>query len=42
MKAEIPTDGRINTVMQAIRAGATPEEIFDATKIDPCSSTSSS
>ncbi|MDF9812087.1 carbamoyl-phosphate synthase large subunit [Streptomyces sp. SPB162] len=33
--AAVPTDGRINTVMQAIRAGATPEEIFDATKIDP-------
>ena len=30
-----PTDGRINTVMQAIRAGATPEEIFEYTKIDP-------
>ncbi|WP_318206767.1 MULTISPECIES: carbamoyl-phosphate synthase large subunit [unclassified Streptomyces] len=30
-----PTDGRINTVMQAIRAGATPQEVFDATKIDP-------
>ncbi|WP_405852556.1 carbamoyl-phosphate synthase large subunit [Streptomyces sp. NBC_00090] len=30
-----PTDGRINTVMQAIRAGATPEEVFDATRIDP-------
>lgn len=30
-----PTDGRINTVMRAIRAGATPEEVFDATKIDP-------
>lgn len=30
-----PTDGRINAVMQAIRAGATPEEVFDATKIDP-------
>ncbi len=24
-----PTDGRINTVMRAIRAGATPEEVFD-------------
>src|SRR5213083_1807558 len=24
-----PTDGRINTVMQAIRAGATPEEVFE-------------
>ncbi|MCZ4097471.1 MULTISPECIES: carbamoyl-phosphate synthase large subunit [Streptomyces] len=33
--AAVPTDGRINTVMQAIRAGATPEEIFDATRIDP-------
>ncbi len=30
-----PTDGRINTVMQSIRAGATPQEVFDATKIDP-------
>jgi len=34
-KAAIPTDGRINTVMDAIRAGATPQEVFDATKIDP-------
>ncbi|MFE1171838.1 carbamoyl-phosphate synthase large subunit [Streptomyces sp. NPDC058773] len=34
-KAEVPTDGRINTVMAAIRAGATPQEVFDATKIDP-------
>ncbi|WP_436789308.1 carbamoyl-phosphate synthase large subunit [Yinghuangia sp. YIM S10712] len=33
--AATPTDGRINTVMQAIRAGATPEELFDATRIDP-------
>ncbi|MDK1473383.1 carbamoyl-phosphate synthase large subunit [Streptomyces sp. 549] len=30
-----PTDGRINTVMAAIRAGATPEQVFDATCIDP-------
>ena len=30
-----PTDGRINTVMAAIRAGATPEEVFEATGIDP-------
>ncbi|MCC3655249.1 MULTISPECIES: carbamoyl-phosphate synthase large subunit [Streptomyces] len=30
-----PTDGRINTVMAAIRAGATREEVFGATKIDP-------
>jgi carbamoyl-phosphate synthase large subunit len=30
-----PTDGRINTVMAAIRAGATAAEVFDATRIDP-------
>ncbi|OEU98748.1 MULTISPECIES: carbamoyl-phosphate synthase large subunit [Streptomyces] len=35
VEAERPTDGRINTVMAAIRAGATPQEVFDATKIDP-------
>jgi carbamoyl-phosphate synthase large subunit len=34
-EAARPTDGRINTVMDAIRAGATPQEVFDATKIDP-------
>ncbi|MEU1800739.1 carbamoyl-phosphate synthase large subunit [Streptomyces sp. NPDC019937] len=34
-RADVPTDGRINTVMAAIRAGATPQEVFDATKIDP-------
>lgn len=33
--AQVPTDGRINTVMQAIVAGATQQEVFDATKIDP-------
>ncbi|MCL6303052.1 carbamoyl phosphate synthase large subunit, partial [Streptomyces kronopolitis] len=33
--AKVPTDGRINTVMQAIRAGATQQEVFEATKIDP-------
>ncbi|MEV7677264.1 carbamoyl-phosphate synthase large subunit [Streptomyces sp. NPDC088341] len=33
--AKVPTDGRINTVMRAIRAGATQEEVFEATKIDP-------
>ncbi|GAU66057.1 putative carbamoyl-phosphate synthase large subunit [Streptomyces sp. NBRC 110611] len=33
--AQVPTDGRINTVMRAIRAGATPQEVFAATKIDP-------
>jgi carbamoyl-phosphate synthase large subunit len=30
-----PTDGRIVTVQQAMRAGATIEQMFDATKIDP-------
>jgi carbamoyl-phosphate synthase large subunit len=30
-----PHDGRVQKVMQAIRAGATADEIFDATKIDP-------
>ena len=34
-EARRPTDGRINTVMAAIRAGATQEEVFEATKIDP-------
>ena len=31
----VPHDGRLQKVMQAIRAGATPEQVFDATKIDP-------
>ncbi|WP_067441495.1 carbamoyl-phosphate synthase large subunit [Nocardioides jensenii] len=30
-----PHDGRLRKVMDAIRAEATPEEIFEATKIDP-------
>ncbi|WP_456698433.1 carbamoyl-phosphate synthase large subunit [Aeromicrobium sp. P5_D10] len=30
-----PHDGRIKLVMDAIRAGATPDEIFESTKIDP-------
>ncbi|NJQ01534.1 carbamoyl-phosphate synthase large subunit [Streptomyces zingiberis] len=34
-RATVPTDGRLNTVMAAIRAGATREEVFAATKIDP-------
>ncbi|MEU8962600.1 carbamoyl-phosphate synthase large subunit, partial [Streptomyces sp. NPDC048491] len=34
-EARRPTDGRINTVMDAIRAGATQEEVFESTKIDP-------
>ncbi|MCS5713011.1 carbamoyl-phosphate synthase large subunit [Herbiconiux sp. CPCC 205716] len=33
--AKVPTDGRIVTVQQALRAGATIEEAFEATKIDP-------
>ncbi|MEY4390860.1 MAG: Carbamoyl-phosphate synthase large chain, partial [Actinomycetota bacterium] len=34
-QAKTPTDGRIVTVQQALRAGASLEEVFDATKIDP-------
>lgn len=34
-EAEIPTDGRIVTVQQALRKGATVEQLFEATKIDP-------
>ncbi len=30
-----PHDGRINDVYRALRLGATPEQVFDATKIDP-------
>ncbi|WP_182526696.1 carbamoyl-phosphate synthase large subunit [Nocardioides dongkuii] len=30
-----PHDGRLRKVMDAIRAGATPEEVFEATGIDP-------
>ncbi|TFD13610.1 carbamoyl-phosphate synthase large subunit [Cryobacterium sp. TMT4-10] len=33
--AEVPTDGRIVTVQQALRRGATIEQVFEATKIDP-------
>jgi len=33
--SRIPTDGRIVTVQQALRAGATAQEVFEATKIDP-------
>jgi carbamoyl-phosphate synthase large subunit len=35
VRAGVPTDGRINTVMDAIRAGASRREVFDATRIDP-------
>src|SRR6476620_5531374 len=31
----VPHDSRLKKVMDALRAGATPEEIFDATAIDP-------
>jgi carbamoyl-phosphate synthase large subunit len=30
-----PHDGRLKLVMDAIRAGATPQEVFEATRIDP-------
>jgi len=32
---KVPTDGRIINVQQALRAGATPEQVFESTKIDP-------
>ena len=34
-KSVTPTDGRIVTVQQALRAGASPEELYAATGIDP-------
>jgi carbamoyl-phosphate synthase large subunit len=34
-EVKVPHDGRLKKVMDAIRAGATPEEIFAATAIDP-------
>jgi carbamoyl-phosphate synthase large subunit len=33
--ASRPHDGRLGSVVLALRAGATPEQVFDATKIDP-------
>jgi carbamoyl-phosphate synthase large subunit len=33
--SRVPTDGRIVTAQQALRAGATIAEVFEATKIDP-------
>jgi carbamoyl-phosphate synthase large subunit len=33
--SKVPTDGRIVTVQQALRKGATIDQAFDATKIDP-------
>ena len=34
-QARVPHDGRLKVVMDAIRAGATPDEVFRATRIDP-------
>ncbi|MBI5161799.1 MAG: carbamoyl-phosphate synthase large subunit [Micrococcales bacterium] len=34
-RSKVPTDGRIVTVQQALRAGATVEELYQATGIDP-------
>ena len=34
-KASRPHDGRLGVVMQALLAGATPEQVHEATKIDP-------
>ncbi len=33
--AKTPTDGRVVVLQQALRKGATPEQAFDATAIDP-------
>ena len=33
--ASRPHDGRLQLVMRALLAGATPEQVFDATRIDP-------
>src|SRR5215217_7404539 len=34
-RAARPHDGRLGVVMQALRAGATPQQVYEATKIDP-------
>jgi carbamoyl-phosphate synthase large subunit len=34
-KAARPHDGRLNAVVRALRAGATPDQVHQATKIDP-------
>ncbi|WP_127793555.1 carbamoyl-phosphate synthase large subunit [Agromyces sp. LHK192] len=34
-EASVPTDGRIVLVQQALRLGASVEQVFEATKIDP-------
>jgi carbamoyl-phosphate synthase large subunit len=33
--AKVPHDGRLHTVERALRLGATPQQVFEATKIDP-------
>ncbi|MCW2666920.1 MAG: carB [Frankiales bacterium] len=33
--ARVPHDGRLHTVERALRLGATPEQVFESTKIDP-------
>ncbi len=33
--ARVPHDGRLHTVERALRLGATPEQVFEATRIDP-------
>jgi carbamoyl-phosphate synthase large subunit len=34
-RCEVPHDGRLNTMLQALRAGASPEQVVTATGIDP-------
>lgn len=34
-QARVPHDGRLRKVMDALRAGATAQEVFEATRIDP-------
>src|SRR3954467_14744528 len=34
-EAKVPHDGRLHTVERALRLGATPEQVFESTKIDP-------
>ncbi|WP_152363660.1 carbamoyl-phosphate synthase large subunit [Microlunatus speluncae] len=34
-RAARPHDGRLGLVIKALRAGATPEQVFESTKIDP-------
>ncbi|MDP9417542.1 MAG: carbamoyl-phosphate synthase large subunit, partial [Actinomycetota bacterium] len=34
-RAGVPHDGRLNVVLQALRAGASVDEVYDATEIDP-------